>query len=727
MTQSFKYTMATLAAICLAALLTAPATAQSASASVASADTPAAQPTATPEAAQLPTGPALETNPAIKAVLETPRQTPAEFFQAVIWLVQFDRPDLAKPIFDELAKMPLTDEQRIELVSKFGSRDMLQLAQAKALAPAGQQFADACMKAAAAAANDPERIAKLVAELSDPSAEVRLMARNDLAATGQPGIAALLEALAKEKDVSRRAALEAAATTMSPLVVGPLLAMQASNDPTTRATADRLLQELAVQQAAPLIPRDPHASEAALRRAIEHYRQGMLPFALDDQNQIELWKWDDKTKKLSAAKYPADEARTMWMARLARQLADLVPQNEAYEKQALLLELEAAALVGDANSSAFTKLQAVDSSLIDSLLADALEAHFEHAATAAIQVLGDRRDMGVLYTVDSQPSPLANALRSPNRRVRFAALRAIMAIDPTSPYPGSSRVPEAVAWFAAGTNDRKAVVAMPNMVASTNLAGMLATNGLNAIGVETGREAVDLALKTPDLEAIFVDVNVNSPDIRQTVYELRISPTTAHVPIAIVAPSSRLAAAERIAAEHTRVIAVPRIHSPEVLTRVVDRLAATSGRFVTTPAERSMESVEALSWFSKLAAGTRPFYKLRRNEPVLEAALYNPSGGESAIAALGKLSDPRAQRALVNFASQPTLPIVSRKLAANAFRENVSLHGVLLTSAEILAQYDRYNASETADAETQQVLGSVLDVIESPRRVTADLPLPFHP
>ena len=43
----------------------------------------------------------------------------------------------------------------------------------------------------------------------------------------------------------------------------------------------------------------------------------------------------------------------------------------------------------------------------------------------------------------------------PNRRVRFAALRAIMTLDPKSPYPGSSRVPEAFAWFAGGTGERR--------------------------------------------------------------------------------------------------------------------------------------------------------------------------------------------------------------------------------------------------------------------------------
>jgi CheY-like chemotaxis protein len=308
--------------------------------------------------------------------------------------------------------------------------------------------------------------------------------------------------------------------------------------------------------------------------------------------------------------------------------------------------------------------------------------------------------------------------------VRFAALRAIMAVDPQSPYPGSSHVPEALAWFAGGTGERRAVVAMPTAVAATNLAGMLATEGLQAMATNSGREAVDEALVIPDLEMIFVDVNINGPGIRQVIYELRINPTTAEIPIAIIAPTSRLPLAEKIASEHTRVFAAPRVHSPEVLGRLVNQLTTLSGRFATPANERATESVAALTWLSKLASGERPFYKIRRSEPVIEAALYSATAAEPAIVVLANLNSPAGQYALVDFASQPTLPVASRSQAAEAFRKNVATHGLLLTSDEIINQYNRYNASETADADTQRILGLLLDVIESRRKAAPDTKLP---
>jgi CheY-like chemotaxis protein len=556
--------------------------------------------------------PAVETNPAVRAALELPRETPADYFQAIIWLIDLDRPELAKPILAELTKLQLTDVQRAELVAEFGSRDLLRLARAKELAPAASAFADACMTAAAAAANDPQRIAALVAQLADPTPEIRQMARSDLAAMGQAGVTATLAALSQDTNPDRRALLVAAAAEMHPLVVGPLLAMLETNNASLRADVAQLLGHLNVVQAVPLLQARSISAEPALMTAIEHYQQGTPPFAVDEANQVELWHWNDTTKKLTSARYPADEARTIWISRLTRELAQLRPENRDYQRQALLVGLEAAHWVpATRRSPAMEQLTRADLQLLNDVLADALESNYAHAAVAVIDALATRGDAQVLLTPDAQPSPLSSALIHPNRRVRYAALRAIMKLDPASPYPGSSRVPDALAWFAGSTGERRALVAMPTLAASTNLAGMLAAHELDGQATNRGRDAVDLARDMADLEMIFLDMNLQAPGIRQVVYELRISPTTGEVPIALMAAEDRLEAAEQLAAEHQRVIAVSRPHSQEVLARVVERLVTMASREPVSPDERAAQAVEAATWLNQLAA-RRPFYTIRR-------------------------------------------------------------------------------------------------------------------
>jgi CheY-like chemotaxis protein len=670
------------------------------------------------EAAALPV---FESNPTVRAALEMPRKEPGDYFQAIGWLIDLGRPELARPILDELARLQMTDAQRAELVTEFGSQRMLQLAKSAELAPAGAAFADACMAAAAAIANDPRRIAQLVTQLTDPSAEVREIARNDLSAVGQTGVIATLEALARERDPRRRAALAAAAAQMRPLVDGPLLAMLSTNDPSLRVEVDGLLRQLRIVQAIPLLPTTSLTSaERALTTALTRYAAGMPPFAVNESNQVELWHWDDAAKRLHSARYQADEARVIWSSRLARMLVQLRPENRAYQRQAWVLGLEAAGLINTTRGM----LEGVDTDFLNGLLAGALAVNYPHAAVAAADELGRRKDSSVLYTSNGQRSPLAAALAHSNRNLQFTALRAIMAIDPTSPYPGSSRLPEALEWFANAAGQGRAVVAMPTDLDATDLAGMLAAHGLEADATNRGRDAIDLAHEAADIEMIFVDVDILVPDVRQVLYELRTEPATAQIPIAILAADGRLQAATRVASDHDRAIATPRPHSPEVLARIVDQLNNMAGRSTVSASDRVDQAAQAMSWLSQLLSSDRAFYDLHRTEPAIELALYRPATATTAITALAKLRTSDSQRTLVNLASQSTLPGSVRRDAAQAFRTSIQASGVLLTTAEILAQYDRYNASADADAETQEILGSVIDAIESRRDTSSPTPPP---
>ena len=304
-------------------------------------------------------------------------------------------------------------------------------------------------------------------------------------------------------------------------------------------------------------------------------------------NQVEIWKWNDATKKLSSVRVPADQAQVLWIARLAGELARIRPGNYDDQRRALVLRLQAAGIAGAATNSIDTaRLAQADPRQLSDALAEALEHNYSHAARVLVEALSKHATAEILLTADGKPSPLAQALRSPNRRVRFAALKTIMAINPANPYPGSSFVPDALAWFADGMGDDTAVVAMPTIAAAGDLAGRLAAFNLVAEATNRGRDAVDLSLAMPDLRIILIDMNIIEPDIRQCVYELRIHPTTGDIPIAILAADGRLNAAKRIASEHTRVIAVPRPHSPAVLAGIVEQLNTLAAADVATPEER---------------------------------------------------------------------------------------------------------------------------------------------
>jgi CheY-like chemotaxis protein len=314
---------------------------------------------------------------------------------------------------------------------------------------------------------------------------------------------------------------------------------------------------------------------------------------------VEIWQWNDATKQLTSARIPADEARIIWMSKLARTLTQLDPQNPDYERRALILAWEAESTNhGSGNWPINPKfISQADPQFLDSVLAEALKNHHPHAAVSAINAIAQHHDAGVLMTPDGKSAPLADALVSPNRGVRFAALAAIMALDPPSPYPGSSRVPEALGWFANSGPEPRALVAMPTTTAAADLAGQLAAHQFVAESTNSGRELINMARTMSDVDLILVDMDIILPNIREVLYQLRTNPTTGETPIAILAADGRLEAAKKLAAEHQRVIAVPR--------KLADRDAAAAN-------ERVAQARQARAWLGKLESGARPFYVIRR-------------------------------------------------------------------------------------------------------------------
>jgi CheY-like chemotaxis protein len=679
--------------------------------------------------AQGPPGEVLapEMNPAVRAALELPRTKPEHYLSAVFALVDLQRPELAAPILQELIGQNLSDEQRAALVREFGSHRMLQLARTTALGPAGAEFAEACMAAAEKRATDPQRIAGLVEQLTAPSPDVRQMARHALAAAGDQGVVATIEAFAHEQDPQRREVFMEAIAQMSPAAVGPLLGMLASANGPLKLEVIRLLEAMHVTQAAPVIAATMHApnAEQQLLAALQRYRRGTPAFVADADDEVAMWHWDDKSQSLSVHAYPGDDAQTIWMARLAIELAVLRPDIRAYQVQSLTYAFDAAMLANASlaaavgtNDPAEAEVRrlagAADGVLLSDVLAEAMKLNRPRSAIVAAKLIGEKADANVLDYCSPLEAPLAAALEFPDRRVRFAALESIMKLNPPLPFPGDSRVPAALGYFATGANERRAVVATPVAGMATTFAGRLAAMNIAAEPATRGAAAVRLAQQDADLEFILVDVDIDGPGIRDVLYALRTNAATGRIPIGLTATSERLDAAQRLAEEHTRVVAFPRPQSDAAIAALAERLTEVSDRNPITAEERAAMARQAVEWLGQLLARDT-FYDLHQQAPVLQAALYLPEMSSDSIAALALIGTPSSQRALVDFASERSMPIEARQQAAAAFARSVAASGLLLTEEEMLRQYNRYNASESADAATQKVLGDILDLIESLR------------
>jgi CheY-like chemotaxis protein len=335
------------------------------------------------------------------------------------------------------------------------------------------------------------------------------------------------------------------------------------------------------------------------------------------------------------------------------------------------------------------------------------------AAAEAARYLGASGDPYLLHANTPQPSALVKALQHPDRRLRFAALAAIMALDPERTYPGAGRVTEALEYFARSSGAPKALIVASHNDEATRLAGLAAGLGYEPEVTTDGAAAARLAQLLGDFEFALVDMAVGGATSGQFLQRLRVDPRSAELPVLVLALADEVAAADRLARLSAPAVAIVRPHTVEALDTELKVLARANNRGVVSREERTAECAQALRWIGQQADRPRTLYELRRLDAAVLASLETPEVTEIGLATLARLDTVRSQLALAEVASRQSAPIEIRRAAANAFGESVVRVGTLLTTDQIMKQYDRYNASATADSDTQKVLASILDTIEA--------------
>jgi hypothetical protein len=233
----------------------------------------------------------------------------------------------------------------------------------------------------------------------------------------------------------------------------------------------------------------------------------------------------------------------------------------------------------------------------------------------------------------------------------------------------------------------------------------------------TSRDVIRQLFASADYELALVDVALERPTVDFLVQQLRHDCRTARLPVGVVARAGRFRRAERAARIDPLAEAFHRLHTQEAAQWQVERLLGLLGRQRVLPEERKRQATMVLKWLADWTGREQKIFDFSRLEDQMLAAVYFPDQGLDAVAVLGNLHTRDVQQTLVDLASRPAQPIKLRVAAAKAFGQNVRRNGILLTSQQILLQYDRYNQSEALDKATQQVLGSILDAIEGPNRV----------
>jgi len=674
------------------------------------------------------------------AILELPREAPAEQLRAILTLIDLGEADAAAVLWKTLAEQNLDADTQAALVGQFGTARFLTLnGQDVDQFGGARAFVESCLQAAANRVRDPARLSRLIRQLNDPSDTVRRAARVDLAASSTAGATACLESLARATEKSVRANLLLTLADMRPEVDPMLLAVLADGRGQVRRDVAELAGHVQLFEAVPWLaaivvsPESnpavvsaaqgaltklalslPTAAEArsVIRNEIIRLEAGVVasprpPAAIDS-----WWSFDGATGKLTARELSADTRQLLATNRIARLLLQL-PNPVAEDRQlALIYTYQAAHELGQPPSGEVQRrLHELSSAEVNTALAGALAKNSMAAARALISLLGSRADPMALSGGGAHATPLARALVHADRQLRFSALQAVMQIAPAQTFAGASGVPKALWYFATGAGQPQAVVGAGVASTADDWAAQLRGHGYDASPAATGRQAITAAIASTRLKLLLLDSDVGQPRLREVVFQLRSSPRTARMPVAVLCSTENLSRARRIAKYDAWLIAVPRPHSSEAMQSVVDQLTEMAGGD-DPPAQRLAQAKQALWWIAELLETGHPYDELLRDSHLLAQTVYVPELTEAALRALARVGTAGSQKLLVDLVSASGQSIEARRLAALALASSVKQAGKLLTSHEIRLQYDRYNASEAASGETQAVLGQVLDILE---------------
>lgn len=689
-------------------------------------------------------------NPAVAAILQTRPTTPAEMARVARILADLERPDLAKSFIQRILAAKLNVQQLAALADEFGSAMFVRMASREDLAPEARTLADAVLSAVAQVRRDPQRIAARIKQLSDPSADVRYRAMNELRESQGAAVGQMVAALADPARAAEHPNLRVALARIGGDAVGPLTAMLQADNPRLAAEAARSLALLgargtlfhllapyaspesppevraaakeALERLAGVTP-SPHEAAELLAERARRYFERQEPVREHSPGQVEIWAWNAQAQQPVPVLYPTDDAMLALAARFAREAFSIFRDDKAIQVLYLATALEQAKYaegldkpLRQGTHPPMSVAAALGPEVVEDVLRFAVQTGHAPAATAAARLLGDIGRPEPLLYQGTDPAPLVLATRHPDRRLRMAAAESILKLMPTGPFPGSSYVPEALRFLAATGGRPRALVAGPSTAESRRVGGYLAAMGYEIDTAATGRELILAALASPDYELILVDSQLLDPTVDFVLQQLRRDNRTALLPVGVLARDEWTERARHLVRHDPLAMALPRPHSQESVQWQVAQLFGLRGRDRVAYAERQQQAALAMELLAMLAADESQhlIFNLKDAQQSALAALYVPGFTPTAARVLGNLGTPEAQTALVELASRTAQPLEGRKAAVDALSVAIEKRGILLTTDQILRQYERYNQSASLDAASQQVLGSILDCIETP-------------
>ena len=404
----------------------------------------------------------------------TQPETPLELWDAVSYLSRVGRYDQAAPLVDRFLRSDPDDATLLEIRSRFGLGSVLRLQDDPRTAAAVRPLID-LIRGRRRSQRPPGR--------PDPAVD-RPADRDPAGAERGPPTAPVVGAVcgpradrgrsrAAEPGSIERQLLISGLGELEPRAVPAVLGALESPDADLAAAAARALGMIGDRRALPFLVAEAAGAAEGREAARDAARKAIVALSRDGDRllerparvlldeakryftgaydfpgrQVELWGWDVDAGTVAPRLVRPAEAEALLGDRFVRKALELVPEDP--EAVALLVALEVREALQVAGPDVGMPPGGVPEGLGDAVagasaevLADALAMAIDAGngpeAAALASLYGRAIDPAALEL--DRPSLLLRALESPDRRVEFAAARALVELEPERPFAGSSRV-----------------------------------------------------------------------------------------------------------------------------------------------------------------------------------------------------------------------------------------------------------------------------------------------
>lgn len=642
-------------------------------------------------------------------------------FDAIVLMVDLERPNLARKYLEQLIAMKPDDADVLRMRDKHGPGIFLEISNDKRMQPLSVQLLERMNTVFRRYAADSTRIDTLISDLiGDPGR--REIAIVQLRSAGSIAVPRMLTVAAGSNDSDTRDAIVYTFARMGRQIVPPLHGALESPNEAIRTVAIEGLGWLTSLESVPWLWHhafgpgrslgERQTAQGSLARIMRgdvkltydisafgavgqlrdiaqtHFRNE-YPWPTDEEGRTELWSWNRQANTLAAWQLDPETASLIIGSRFAQQALSMSPDRR--DLQSLVLSMR---LAFDAHNAGWSRplptgpgtahdlaLLAGPETAMD-MLKLALKNTNPKAALAALTVLGQIGNRNQLRSQNGQASPVIQAMSHPSFRVQFAAATTIMQLDPVERFAGSSRVISILTRALNDSGTRQGLAIDPNETRGIDTASLLSEMGYLPQQAVTGQDGFRFAAERGDIELIAVHAACIRWGLSQTIANLRADARTAGIPIVIYGPESIEPNVRRLVTEYPLISFV--LEGPQSFKIGIKTFLS---RLETPPVnqeQRADRVAQAGFWFVHIADGRRTnVFDITRSEEALFAAVDDPGVADNAVVALGSIASTGAQERLQELAVSPARDSELRQGAAVQLAFHIQKHGVLLKRAKV--------------------------------------------